>query len=805
MGFLRLFSKRSGNKSKVDVSPKSLDYEAMVAGAPPVLGTNPARGNGPLQIKILPRDVSDAQIAVKADGLVADGFPMPSPVTPSFRAEDIERPSSAPNGFRTLSRSLVAGGSLRVTRGAKSLLKRPPPLSFRVPRPETSPRPRSISQNGIDTIVFAQPQVALSVHSRSNSIVSNTGSRYRDIIEAHSEIKPINFKIRMKATGIRNYGEDVAERNLGENGHNLDSPSVKAFYARSSMISEKSKMDEITKQLESEPNSRRARAPAVALNPPIDLATNSTISQTSPRATTSYEPNSSSYAHPDRTLSLGVRLPVNCNLQHSRSVNPFLPVESNNSTSVPRTAATTEQDTEVHDHPPVIEWPLRTIAASTLKPSAGDATLSLTLPQIIKHTPSSPIEEKSAPRGHSPLSNASSVKCFAVNPKYHHERSWSSSSSTVSISDMRSNPSSPSRSQHTADTSVNLSQTSFKSATPLPSLTFLPIPEAPDNFNIDDYISTDASSIKGHQRHTGESEEELLFNDFGYGAHGTQLPGLLDSSTLFKREASPVPVQSQHCRCSSWTTTPINAGSFGRAVGQQRYVLDTGVEDDTDETDYEDSSRLRSPIPLHSPKPQHHHALSGDIYHGVVGHVPRTRTFGSDGTFSLQGSRGTKRTPVVLNCRGIQSSEMASANNDTRPITPVSPRNQSKDTTEIKTPENTHREKGKQKMQAAEDENKEQQNDTSNKKSLPPSTPDATVTAAMKRRKQIKAGKRATEQVKKRRPPGQGQGVISSPKSPKSPSKSPRMASKRLTQRTTSMGVGGGECSDEEHHADAEG
>lgn len=405
MGILRLFSKRSGNKSKVDVSTKSLDYEAMVAGAPPVLGelshltssrqatcvltqigTNPARGNGSLQIKFLPRDVSDAQIAVRADGLVADGFLMPSPVTPSFRAEDIERPSSAPNGLRTLSRSLGAGGSLRVTRGAKSLLKRPPPLSFRMARPETSPRLRSISQNGIDTIVFAQPQVAPSVHSRSNSIASNTGSRYRDIIEAHSEIKPINFKIRMKATGIRDYGEDVAERNLGENGHNLDSPSVKAFYARSSMISEKSKMDEITKRLESEPNSRRARAPAVALNLPINSSTSSTISQTSPRVITSYEPTSPSYAHPDRTLSLDVRLPVNCNLQQSRSVNPYMPVASNQSTNVPKTAATTEQDTEVHDHPPVIEWPLRTIAASTLRPSSGDATLSLKLPQIIKST-----------------------------------------------------------------------------------------------------------------------------------------------------------------------------------------------------------------------------------------------------------------------------------------------------------------------------------------------------------------------------------------------------------------------------------
>lgn len=371
---------------------------------------------------------------------------------------------------------------------------------------------------------------------------------------------------------------------------------------------------------------------------------------------------------------------------------------------------------------------------------------------------------------------------------------------------MRSNPSSPSRSQHTADTSVNLSQTSFKSAPQLPSLTFLPVPEAPDNFNIDDYISTDASSIRGHQRHTGESEEELLFNDFGYGAHGTQLPGLLDSSALFEqREPSPVPVpNNQHCRCSSWTTTPINAGSFGRAVGgQQRYVLDTGVEDDSDETDYEHSPGLMSPVLLHSPKPQHHHALSGEIYNGVVGHVPRTRTFGSDRTSSVQGSRGMKRTPVVLNCRGIQqSSETATTS---RPTTPLSSGLSKDIAAEIKTPEQKS-EKGKQKMQ--EENEKKNHSEISNKQ-LPPSTPDVTATAAaiaaaVKRRKQIKACKRATEPVKKRRPKGQGQGVVSSPRSPKSP-KSPGIRSKRSMQRTTVMGARGGEYSDEEHHADTEG
>lgn len=34
----------------------------------------------------------------------------------------------------------------------------------------------------------------------------------------------------MAAAGVREFGEDVAERNLGENGVNVDSNAAKAFY-----------------------------------------------------------------------------------------------------------------------------------------------------------------------------------------------------------------------------------------------------------------------------------------------------------------------------------------------------------------------------------------------------------------------------------------------------------------------------------------------------------------------------------------------------------------------------------------------
>ncbi|KAK1635449.1 hypothetical protein BDP81DRAFT_321492 [Colletotrichum phormii] len=52
-----------------------------------------------------------------------------------------------------------------------------------------------------------------------------------DLLDAQSEIKPSGFQSRVKASGARDYGEDVADRNIGENGVDLESDKVQAFYA----------------------------------------------------------------------------------------------------------------------------------------------------------------------------------------------------------------------------------------------------------------------------------------------------------------------------------------------------------------------------------------------------------------------------------------------------------------------------------------------------------------------------------------------------------------------------------------------
>ncbi|KAF3343191.1 hypothetical protein VD0002_g5182 [Verticillium dahliae] len=59
----------------------------------------------------------------------------------------------------------------------------------------------------------------------------NTGKGYVDLVDAQSQYVPLHFQTRIKAEGARDYGEDVADRNLGENSFDLTSPQAQAFYA----------------------------------------------------------------------------------------------------------------------------------------------------------------------------------------------------------------------------------------------------------------------------------------------------------------------------------------------------------------------------------------------------------------------------------------------------------------------------------------------------------------------------------------------------------------------------------------------
>ncbi|KAG5932914.1 hypothetical protein E4U53_001152 [Claviceps sorghi] len=71
------------------------------------------------------------------------------------------------------------------------------------------------------------------VPSLSSSVASLSRTQgHVDILDAQGGIRPYDFRSRVHAAGIRDYGEDVAERNMGENGVDVQSPAAREFYER---------------------------------------------------------------------------------------------------------------------------------------------------------------------------------------------------------------------------------------------------------------------------------------------------------------------------------------------------------------------------------------------------------------------------------------------------------------------------------------------------------------------------------------------------------------------------------------------
>ncbi|KAL0944628.1 uncharacterized protein CTRU02_202515 [Colletotrichum truncatum] len=235
MGLLKFFSsKKSSEKSANAI--RSQAYDATAPSLPPTLGTYPVAGNGPTNVF---EDLQRSHHKMSETNLsLAAGSETSVPVLPAprFRDASVERPSSAPNGAGPSSASLSSHGRRDSSRG--------PQLSFRRLRVGSmtsstgSPVPRRVSHSPVVSLEnepFSPPKAPFA-HSRHFSMQSNSSMarNFIDILDAQSEIKPSGFQNRVKAAGVRDYGEDVADRNIGVNGVNLASEKVQEFYAKAS-------------------------------------------------------------------------------------------------------------------------------------------------------------------------------------------------------------------------------------------------------------------------------------------------------------------------------------------------------------------------------------------------------------------------------------------------------------------------------------------------------------------------------------------------------------------------------------------
>ncbi|EAQ88116.1 hypothetical protein CHGG_04735 [Chaetomium globosum CBS 148.51] len=225
MGLFSFLSRRAGDKNKTRASLKALPYDSSVSVETPTLGGYSVAGsNSFAEPPSLSRERSTfSQSVLTLDTDSEDELPDVTPRPPRFHDESVERPNTAPSD-----RPSSAAPSNDGSKGGGR--RRPPPLSFRAPRAEmAAPVPRPGSRGSISSItsVFRRTKG----HSRVNSR-QDANRAFKDLLEAQSEIKSADSRARVQAAGARNYGEDVAERNMGQNGCDLGSEHVKAFYAQ---------------------------------------------------------------------------------------------------------------------------------------------------------------------------------------------------------------------------------------------------------------------------------------------------------------------------------------------------------------------------------------------------------------------------------------------------------------------------------------------------------------------------------------------------------------------------------------------
>lgn len=94
---------------------------------------------------------------------------------------------------------------------------RRPPVSFRKPSSSTASLSASYQASSIDDRSSEIESFVGMQRGRSDSITSVGSGRFKDLLDAQEEIRPIDFRTRIEATGARDYGEDVADRNMRQN------------------------------------------------------------------------------------------------------------------------------------------------------------------------------------------------------------------------------------------------------------------------------------------------------------------------------------------------------------------------------------------------------------------------------------------------------------------------------------------------------------------------------------------------------------------------------------------------------------
>ncbi|KAF8850083.1 hypothetical protein BDZ45DRAFT_680038 [Acephala macrosclerotiorum] len=228
-----------GRGSASNPNLKGQSYENTVARDAPVKGSYPVAGNGPNVLEEIQRSRAKRDHLTRRQSAASSIAAAPN--VPRYRGDVIERPRTAPNDgkpkpFGGVSSNGNASGDGRTRSfsmksapkflnssrrdSLRSTAEPPPPVpAINTPPRSTTPKPPHDVQTyqprkGAEVEQYNGFTPPFARHIRSDSHASHKS--YVDLLEAHSTIRGSRetSRHRAKASGVRNYGEDVADRNM---------------------------------------------------------------------------------------------------------------------------------------------------------------------------------------------------------------------------------------------------------------------------------------------------------------------------------------------------------------------------------------------------------------------------------------------------------------------------------------------------------------------------------------------------------------------------------------------------------------
>ncbi|KAI0478489.1 hypothetical protein GGR56DRAFT_324552 [Xylariaceae sp. FL0804] len=224
MGMFGFLSRKSASDARDHGALlKAQAYDATVAASPPVRGARPVVGNGKNILEQFQKSHPDLA-TYPADDSAAPPPPIPRLRSDSVHSDTFSRPSTAASSHMSVmlgrTRASSIASSVTGAQASKAMLPPPPKKKYGPYKlPSKSPDPMRNPDVTASSPMLQPPWPAFATADRASSIRSGGSGSSRgfvDLLDAQSMLRPADFWTRVKATGSKNYGEEVADRNIGE-------------------------------------------------------------------------------------------------------------------------------------------------------------------------------------------------------------------------------------------------------------------------------------------------------------------------------------------------------------------------------------------------------------------------------------------------------------------------------------------------------------------------------------------------------------------------------------------------------------